>query len=69
VTEDGDHQMYMMTSDERLDEALKRISEKINSPNHDAMVTVPSTGNKNYINWVKQQTVVPEHLKKSPTAD
>jgi len=55
--------MYMMTSDDRLDDALLRISEKVKDPKYDAMVTVPSTGNKNYINWVKQQTVVPEHLK------
>lgn len=55
--------MFLMTSDDRLDDALKRISEKINNPNHDAVVTSPSTGNKNYINWVKQQTVLPEHLK------
>lgn len=53
VTEDGDHQMYMMTSDERLEDALKRISEKVKNPSYDAMVTVPSTGNKNYIKWVK----------------
>jgi len=55
--------MYMMTSDDRLDDALLRISEKVKDPKYDAMVTVPSTGNKNYINWVKKQTVVPEHLK------
>jgi uncharacterized protein involved in tolerance to divalent cations len=65
VTEDGDHQMYLMTSDERLDDCMKRISEKIRDPKHDAMITVPSTGNKNYINWVKKQTVVPDHLKKT----
>lgn len=53
----------MMTSDDRLDDALLRISEKVKDPKYDAMVTVPSTGNKNYINWVKKQTVVPEHLK------
>lgn len=53
VTEDGDHEMLMMTSNDRLDDALKRIAEKIGNNNHDAMVTSPATGNKNYINWVK----------------
>ena len=28
------------------------------------MVTAPATGNINYINWVKQQTVVPDFEKK-----
>lgn len=36
VTMDGDHRMFMMTSNERLDDALKRIAEKIGNPNHDA---------------------------------
>ena len=31
------------------------------------MVTAPATGNINYINWVKQQTVVPEFQQKEKT--
>jgi len=29
----------------------------------DIMVTAPATGNINYINWVKQQTAIPEFEK------
>jgi len=31
------------------------------------MVTAPATGNINYINWVKQQTVIPEFQQKEKT--
>ena len=50
----------MTTSDERLQDAINLILEKQPNTKIDIMVTAPATGNLNYINWVKQQTVVPE---------
>lgn len=49
VTEDGDHQVFMMTSDSRLDDCLAMILDKTPNKNVDMVVKSPATGNKNYI--------------------
>jgi uncharacterized protein involved in tolerance to divalent cations len=53
VTEDGDHQVFMMTSDSRLEDCMAMILEKTPNKNVDMVVKSPATGNKNYIQWVK----------------
>jgi hypothetical protein len=58
MVEDGDFKLLMTTADERVDMLKSVISEAIFE--HDSLfdfVTFsPSTGNKNYIEWVIKQT-------------
>ena len=54
----------MMTSDERLQDAVDFIIKRQPNMKIDIMVTAPATGNLNYINWVKQQTAIPDFEKK-----
>ena len=64
VFESGDHELLMMTSDERLQDAVDFIIKRQPNMKIDIMVTAPATGNLNYINWVKQQTAIPDFEKK-----
>ena len=57
IIEDGEQSLIMTTSNERLPDLIKYIREKTPNPKHDLVVTSPATGNKQYIEWVKTQTV------------
>ena len=59
VFESGDHEMLMMTSDERVQDAVDFIIARQPNPKIDIMVTAPATGNLNYFNWIKAQTQIP----------
>jgi hypothetical protein len=55
----------MTTSNERLKEAMKAIAESTPDPRYELAVTSPATGTKEYIEWVKSQTVSRESALKA----
>ena len=59
MVEDGDFKLIMTTADERVDMLKSVIYETLFShePFFDFVTFSPSTGNKNYIEWVKKQTL------------
>lgn len=59
----------MTTSNERLQEVIKVIAEKTPDPKYDLVVTSPATGNKDYIEWVKSQTITHEAAEKAAQKD
>lgn len=59
----------MTTSNENLKEVMKVIAEKTPDPKYDLVVTTPTTGNKEYIEWVKSQTITREAATKAAEAD
>jgi hypothetical protein len=56
MVEDGDFKLIMTTADERVDMLKSVIYETLFShePFFDFVTFSPSTGNKNYIEWVKK---------------
>lgn len=59
MVEDGDFKLIMTTADERVDMLKSVIYETLfkHEPFFDFVTFSPSTGNKNYIEWVKHQTL------------
>jgi hypothetical protein len=59
MVEDGDFKLIMTTADERVDMLKSVIYETLFShePFFDFITFSPSTGNKNYIEWVRRQTL------------
>lgn len=59
MIEDGDFKMLFVTADERVDMLKSIIFETVfpHDPLFDFITFSPSTGNKNYIEWVKKQTL------------
>lgn len=59
MVEDSDIKLIMTTADERVDMLKSVIYETLFShePFFDFITFSPSTGNKNYIEWVKKQTL------------
>lgn len=59
MVEDGDFKLLMTTADERVDMLKSVIFETLfkHDPLFDFITFSPSTGNKNYIEWVKHQTL------------
>lgn len=59
MVEDGDFKMLMTTADERVDMLKSVIFETVfkHDPLFDFVTFSPSTGNKNYIEWVRHQTL------------
>jgi len=52
IVEDGEHQLVVVTSDDRADDLLKSVQKTTGQDKFD-MVNIPlSTGNRNYIEWV-----------------
>jgi hypothetical protein len=49
------HKLQLVTGEARVEDLLKELSS-IQGANVDATVQHCATGNKNYINWVKQHT-------------
>ena len=62
---DGEMQVFMTTADDRLDDLIKTIEEKIPNSYLDILVTTPVTGNIKYIDYVNQQTMTREEFKKA----
>lgn len=57
VTEDGEVKLLMTTSNDRVDDVIKYVTENQPNPKIDLYVTEPATGNRLYIEWVKKQTI------------
>ena len=57
IVEDGEVKLLMTTTDERLQGVLEGVSMLMPNPKFDYIVTSPATGNKQYFEWVKQQTI------------
>lgn len=59
MVEDGDFKLLMTTADERVDMLKSVVYETVfkHDPLFDFVTFSPSTGNKNYIEWVKHQTL------------
>ena len=64
VFEDGEQKLIMTTSDERLDEVMAYVKKSVPNVKHDLITLTPATGNKIYINWVKDQTITREAAEK-----
>jgi len=59
MSEDGDFKLIFTTADERVEDLKKIIQEKSfpNDEYFDFVTFKPATGNKNYIAWVRKQTL------------
>jgi uncharacterized protein involved in tolerance to divalent cations len=62
ITEDSQHSLVMITSDDRIAELIEEVASssvnKSSNPGYfDLVVTPLATGSKEYITWVKEQTM------------
>ena len=62
ITEDSQHSLVMITSDDRVAELIEEVASssvnKSSNPGYfDLVVTPLATGSKEYITWVKEQTM------------
>lgn len=57
ITEDGEIKLLMTTTDERLNGVLQQVAMIHPNPKFDYIVTSPATGNKQFFDWVKKQTI------------
>merc|ERR1712046_557676 len=67
TTDENQHKLIMLTSDDRVAEAIEEVGEYYSNnahmqkyPKFDLIVTPLVTGSKEYIEWVKLQTKVKE---------
>lgn len=65
VIEDGEQSLIMTTTNENLETVMKVIADKTPDPKYDLVVTTPATGNKEYIEWVKSNTITREAAQKA----
>ena len=59
----------MTTRDENVKRVMKVIEEKNPDPNYDLVVTTPATGNKEYIEWIKSNTITREAAERLKQQD
>ena len=62
ITEDSQHSLVMITSDDRVAELIEEVAsssvnKSLNPGYFDLVVTPLATGSKEYITWVKEQTM------------
>jgi len=57
IFDDGEHNIVMMTSDDRRQDLMKTIKKVTNDEKYDLVFIPVSTGNKDYIEWVSDQTI------------
>lgn len=57
VSEDGEHKIIMVTSDDRAPDLLKTVGSVLNNEKFGLVQLPISTGNKNYFQWVAGQTI------------
>jgi hypothetical protein len=59
----------MTTRDENVKQVMRTIEEKTPDPNYDLVVTTPATGNKEYIEWIKSNTITREAAERLKQQD
>lgn len=57
IVEDGEHNIVMITHNDRTKDLLKTVQTTVNNDKFDLVFIPISTGNRNYIEWVSDQTV------------
>ena len=57
IIDDGEHNLVLITSDDRLKDLEKTVAETLKQENFDLVYIPISTGNRNYIDWVNDQTI------------
>lgn len=57
IVEDGESKIIMVTTDDRTKDLVKTIGNTLNNEKFDLVLVPISTGNKNYFEWVSNQTV------------
>lgn len=57
IVEDGEHKIIMVTADDRQQDLVKAIGTLLNYEKFDLVYLPISTGNKNYFEWVSDQTI------------
>ena len=57
VTSDGEHKLFFVTSESRIDELLAVCEQVLKTKAFDVVMMSPKTGNKEYLEWARTQTV------------
>ena len=57
IVEDGEHELIVITSDERAKDLLTSVQKTTGNDKFDMVFIPVSTGNRNYIEWVGDQTI------------
>ena len=71
-TSDGEHKLYLLTADARVPEVMETTEAILKTKEFDMVFTSPRTGNNQYIEWARTQTVpvgtAPKPVEMSPDA-
>ena len=65
IVEDGEHKVIMVTSDDRQKDLVTSVGNFLNNEKFDLIFIPIATGNKNYIEWVSNQTIKPSAAQKA----
>lgn len=57
IVEDGEHEIIVITSDDRSKDLLSTVQKTTGNDKFDMVFIPVSTGNRNYIEWVADQTI------------
>lgn len=57
IVEDGEHEIIVITSDDRAKDLLASTQKTTGNDKFDMVFIPVSTGNRNYIEWVADQTI------------
>lgn len=57
IVEDGEHEIIVITSEDRAKDLLKTVQTTTGNDKFDMVFIPVSTGNRNYIEWVSDQTI------------
>lgn len=59
IKSDGEHRIMFVTTEPRVEQLKATAAEILGVTDFDLVLTTPKTGNRYYIDWVKDQTVMP----------
>jgi hypothetical protein len=59
IKSDGEHRVMFITTNPRVDELMAVCEEILGKDKFDLVLQTPKSGNRYYIEWVKDQTVLP----------
>jgi uncharacterized protein involved in tolerance to divalent cations len=57
IVEDGEHNIVVITHNDRAKDLLKTVQTTVGNDKFDLVFIPISTGNRNYIEWVADQTI------------
>lgn len=59
IKTEGEHKVHFVTTQPRVEELLAVTQRILGSTDFDMVMTTPKSGNRYYIEWVKEQTLMP----------